>query len=141
VTHRIDERVVATALLAHELEQLIGNIPIRQNGDGELLRSRRSDFDDVIPLTSNLREVQQSKTLKLPPRSSQRLDTSLEQLRPGLGVDDAELRRQRLRPHDHRGFRALASKTKLVQTNINVLLRMDTRNQADKAGQPYHKNN
>jgi hypothetical protein len=121
VTHRVDERVVAAALLAHELEQLIRELGVSGATDSEI--SRPVTYrDDVVAFLSDRAEVDFTVNIKLPPRFWNRLDVSSEDHYARLYIHDVELFRQRLRRNGNRGLNVGRSKSDLVYADKEIRL-------------------
>jgi len=122
VTLSFNKWVIATALLPHELEQLIGDIRVNPLSNRECERSRRPDFHDETSAYRERTEVQLCMPLKLSPRLRGRSELPCRHDFAAVGVHNSEFRRQWFAAKNNRRFNVTRSKTKLVYADIELLL-------------------
>ena len=120
MTDRIDERVVTTTLLAHEFEQLKRSVVVNLAPDIKNGGTHGAGFDDVPAGHADGRESQFTMVSELSPPSSNRFYFAFQYHSAGIGVDDAELGRQRIVVENYGGFDARMSKTQLIYANIEL---------------------
>src|SRR5207247_7740924 len=117
VTDSIEPRIVATALLSHELEQLIGQVSIRGVANLKRKRRGRGDLHKILTGLLPCREIKFGMMIKSSPLTSDPFGRSLKNDPLRDGVDKSETLRQSLSRKGHRGFRIQRTISELINAN------------------------
>src|SRR5207302_1457961 len=120
MTDSVEPRIVATALLSHELEQLIGHVSIRGVANLKRERCRLADSHKILSRLLPGREIKFGMMIKFSPLSSDPFRCSLKDNLLRDSVDNVESFRQSLTRERDRGLWLQWTISELIDANEDL---------------------